>query len=189
MPHWSMACAPDTKFCAGCEKDKNIEADFGRTYDKGTGKYYVRHRCKACLNQEQKDYAAKLGPEYRRQRKVIKEKRREENPVLFHVQERISQWRKADASSDLTTSYLVHLWHEQKGLCYFTGVPLAFSPASYPTPTTASLDKLNPTLGYKQGNVVWSSYQANTSKGHRSEAEFYAFCRLVLDRAGGRIMG
>lgn len=175
-----------TKYCTGCQQTKSIE-HFGRSFDKSTGKHYTRHRCKLCLNQYQKDYATRLGAEHKQQRAEIKKKLREKNPVRFHVQERIAQWRKGDPESDLTTEYVVSLWNKQNGLCYYTGLPMTFPVGlGQPIPESASLDKLDPLRGYKRGNVVWACYQANTSKGRRTEQEFYDFCREVLVLASKR---
>lgn len=175
------------KYCSKCKQTKTLD-EFGRTFDKSTNQHYVRHRCKMCLNQEQKDYATKLGSAYREQRRTIKQKRKADDPVKFLVQERIAQWRKIDPASDLTTDYLIKLWVKQAGLCYYTGLPMVPGGLRYPTPDCASLDKLDPARGYKQGNVVWACYQSNTSKGARTEEDFYDFCRLVLSRASERQM-
>jgi hypothetical protein len=172
-----MTLENETKFCTGCQQVKSLRYDFGKS---------PRNRCKKCLNRYQKEYAIKLGSEYREQRRKLSEKRRNKNPVLFYVQERISGYRRQDPESDLSTDYLVELWEKQMGLCYYTGVPMVFAKVGIPLPNSTSLDKLDPSIGYKRGNVVWACYQVNTSKGHRSEREFYDFCKLVLERSEER---
>jgi hypothetical protein len=175
------------KFCNGCDKFKDEESDFGKSFNKKTGTYRSRHRCKECLNKYQKEHSKELGSEYLNWKKKYKEIRREENPILFHVQERISQWRKADPDSNLTTEYLVNLWKKQNNLCYYTGTEMVIGyKGGKLSPNSLSLDKMDPEIGYKIGNVVWVCYQVNTSKGARSESEFYDFCKLVLSLAEKR---
>lgn len=98
-------------------------------------------------------------------------------------------WKKRDAASDLTVEYLVKLWEDQQGCCYYTGVPMTPGAKGTARLDSASLDKLDPNAGYRQGNVVWATHLANTSKGPRNEAEFYEFCRLVVSHSRSRVEG
>lgn len=170
----------ETKLCNGCNILKSV-LEFGKNLEG-----HPRHRCKLCLNKEARSYKKKLGGLYLNQRRLIKQKRKQQDPIRFHVQERISSWRKKDNESDLTVDYLIKLWENQKGLCYYTNVKMVPGGHSSTIKTSASLDKLDPSKGYKQGNVVWVCHLSNTSKGPRTEAEFYEFCRMVLEQAGKR---
>jgi len=95
---------------------------------------------------------------------------------------------KAGVPFDLTADYLLSLFHEQEGLCYYTGEPLEYQ--SYgkkgPTPSSISVDRLTPAAGYMPGNVALCLFSANSAKGPRTEEEFYQFCQGVLDRRDGR---
>ena len=92
--------------------------------------------------------------------------------------------QKAGVAFDLSTDFLLSLFHSQKGRCYYTGEPLEYR--SYgkggPTPNSISVDRLVPSSGYVPGNVVLCLFSANTAKGPRTEEEFYVFCQRVLDR-------
>lgn len=134
-----------TKFCNGCNILKLI-SEFGENM-KGRGG--PRHRCKLCLNKEAREYKEKLGQSYLKQRRLIKQKRKEKDPVYFHIQERISSWRKKDSHSDLTVDYLVEIWNNQKGECYYTGVKMIPGGHSNIINSSASLDRLDPSKGYK----------------------------------------
>lgn len=43
-----------------------------------------------------------------------------------------------------------------------------------------SIDRLIPNLGYIKNNIVLCMYIANTSKGSKTEVEFYDFCTKIL---------
>lgn len=74
-----------------------------------------------------------------------------------------------------------NLFQSQNGLCHFTGVPLGFSKSTRdPTEQTASLDRLNSTLGYVPGNVVWVHKRVNWMKGDALPVDFVSWCRLVV---------
>ena len=47
----------------------------------------------------------------------------------------------------------------------------------------ASLDRIDSSIGYVEGNVQWVSKQANLSKHVMSMSELYEFCRKVLNHA------
>jgi len=51
-----------------------------------------------------------------------------------------------------------------------------------PLPNSLSLDRLIPSEGYIQGNVVWCSYFINTMKGNLSEREFYDLMNTILNK-------
>jgi hypothetical protein len=67
---------------------------------------------------------------------------------------------------DLTEDYLVSLW---TGRCAVFGTNLALP---YSTggqdPDKATVDKIDPNLGYVQGNVQWVSNKANIIKSFGS---------------------
>ena len=79
---------------------------------------------------------------------------------------------------DLDYDYLIELWNNQKGLCYYTGQLLSLS-RERKNADGVSLDKLTPENGYIKGNVVWTTRLINLSKGNRNEIEFLEFCQTV----------
>lgn len=156
---------------------------FGRSWDKDVGKWYVRSRCLKCMRDYAKSYARRLGPKYLLQRRRAKATLKRKDPIKFHIQERLSMWRDKRGRSNLTTAYLLDLWQKQRGRCYYTGYKMVLGAKKFAHGTSASLDKLNPRLGYNIGNVVWASHSANTAKWSRTEKEFYRFCHNVVRRA------
>lgn len=47
----------------------------------------------------------------------------------------------------------------------------------------ASLDRIDSSKGYIEGNVQWVTYRANVSKHTMSMNELYEFCKKVLNYA------
>lgn len=173
------------KECTKCKLLKLI-SEFGTCIDKNT-KRYPRSKCKLCSCIEQKE-RSKNDPDFSKKKHARKRARAILNPIKSFVTERIATYRKQTEGSDLTTKFLIDKFHEQSGSCYFTNKPLHISITDgegYHS-GSLSLDKLNPNFGYNQSNVVWCSFQVNTSKGRRTEEEFYDFCRTVLHFSGVR---
>lgn len=80
----------------------------------------------------------------------------------------------------LTIEDFWELFLEQKGKCYFTG--LSLSVGGVECDTTASLDRIDNSLGYTVGNVKWVHKTVNTKirKNMRVEDLLY-FCRKVRE--------
>ena len=104
-----------------------------------------------------------------------------EGRIRPYVSDRLSGWKKKDSNSNLTIDYLENLYNRQKGKCYYTGQKLEF-PIGGPKPNGLSLDRKNPKLGYKKGNVVWCTYFVNTMKGGLTTKQFYDLIRAILEK-------
>jgi hypothetical protein len=76
---------------------------------------------------------------------------------------------------NLEISYLSELYNNQKGLCYYTKIPIEFSD------NTASLERLNSSLGYLKDNVVWVHKNLNIMKRDLSFDDFLKICRMVVN--------
>jgi hypothetical protein len=77
---------------------------------------------------------------------------------------------------DLTNDYVYALALD---VCPVFGVDLSYGGTTRQVPNSASLDRINPSLGYVQGNVAVISFKANTIKSNANRAEIYAvFCWL-----------
>lgn len=135
-----------------------------------------RSKCKSCENANIKLWYA--NPKAKA-RKWNYRKQKRASHIKYKIQDRIAVWRKKTPGSDLTVDYLVSLWEKQKGLCYYTGLKMNWR-ANKIEKLGMSLDRVNPSLGYIQGNVVFCCYLVNTMKWQHSEKEFYKFMKKIL---------
>lgn len=84
---------------------------------------------------------------------------------------------------DITVDYLKHLWAAQNGKCPYTGWNLIMPSWKKPkTPHTASLDRLDSSKGYLQGNVQFVSVMANLAKSDFTEDEMIKFCQAIASK-------
>ena len=77
---------------------------------------------------------------------------------------------------EVSIEYLWNLFQEQKQICAITGDYI-------PNIKEASLDRIDSSKGYIEGNVQWVTYQSNLSKHVMTMGQLYEFCRKVLNHA------
>lgn len=172
------------KLCKVCNNPAGDNVIFGfHKYKDKNGITYNREKytCKTCEAKAAKQYRSQ-NPE--RIAKTKNEYRDSNHGIRWHVQDRISTWRKSsNVPSDLTVDYLVDLYYSQQGLCYYSGAHMIIGWIDGKVqPNTLSLDKIIPEKGYVKGNVVWCTYLVNTMKQNSSEEEFIAMIYKILHK-------
>jgi hypothetical protein len=83
---------------------------------------------------------------------------------------------------DLDGDYLWKLFLQQNKKCALSGLVLVFPKAwgiKSKTQITASLDRINSSIGYIRGNVQWVHKTINTMKMNLSDKQFIYFCKKV----------
>jgi hypothetical protein len=90
-----------------------------------------------------------------------------------------SRSRRDGIQYDLPHDHFLTLWDNQKGLCAVTGLPLQHSrqddnPGQQRrcNDFNASADRIDPFVGYVEGNVRLVCWFVNHMKGQRSDEEF-----------------
>ena len=81
---------------------------------------------------------------------------------------------------DLTMEYAWALFEKQGRKCALSGVPLGFGPNRRNSLTTASLDRLDITKGYVEGNVQWVHKVINVMRNTLSVEDFIGWCQRVV---------
>ena len=76
------------------------------------------------------------------------------------------------------------LFEKQNRKCALTGETLRFGVSSKDN-RTASLDRINPNLGYSLSNIQWLHKTVNAMKWDLMENRFFELCNLVLSKEDG----
>lgn len=71
--------------------------------------------------------------------------------------------------------YLWKVWLAQDGRCAYTGWELAHG-------ESASLDRIDSSIGYEVGNVQWLHKEVNWMKGTFAPSRFLEICSAVAKR-------
>lgn len=183
IPRTSKSSPDKSYSCTRCKKDLPYSAFVPHQYQKADGKIYekIHGRCRNCTNE-----VARLAPEeikqiHRKAHSLHHKKMKEKGDIAYWCRTRLRSFRNRTHSSDLTADYLVQLYEEQKGLCYYTGEPMIM-PIGKSHQDGMSLDRMDPDKGYTRGNVAWCKYKINTMKSNRTKDEFVALCRAIAQR-------
>jgi dUTP pyrophosphatase len=97
--------------------------------------------------------------------------------ILWSFRQKRAGCKKKGIPFDIDLNYLVNQYEVQDGLCYYSKIKLEFGKNSL---YSASLERLNPNLGYTKGNVVLASKAMNWAKNNASTAEFIEFLLDLL---------
>lgn len=85
-----------------------------------------------------------------------------------------------DIEFSVTIEYLWNLFILQNQICAITGDYIS-------SINKASLDRINSSKGYIEGNVQWVTYQANVSKHTMTMEQLYEFCNKVINHANQQL--
>jgi len=80
---------------------------------------------------------------------------------------------------DLSYEYLDELWISQQGKCAYTGEDLNFGRSK--VAGSASLDRIDSSLGYVKGNVQFVHKDVNIMKWDLSEDRFLEICKKITE--------
>lgn len=146
-------------YCYSCNQNlpiKLFDKDSSRTY--GSHKGYSR-KCKLCK---------------KAQRSIISE-------LVSSARKRAAQKR---LPFEINTYTIRELNTRQNGRCAISNIPLNWIPSSRLEGQIcpfdrASIDRINPKLGYTKGNIQLVIDMANRAKGSHTIKEVVVFCKSV----------
>lgn len=87
----------------------------------------------------------------------------------------------------ITKEEVWQLYIDQKGLCALSGLPIIFASnvkEHIERICTASLDRIDSTIGYKIDNVQWVHKDVNLMKMNLEESKFIELCSLIAKYKG-----
>lgn len=89
--------------------------------------------------------------------------------------------RKRNLEVGITMEYAWNLYEKQGRRCALSGEPIFFArTAKSRTQTTASLDRIDSSVGYIEGNVQWVHKNINVMKWDFTQEEFLKMCHKVV---------
>lgn len=82
---------------------------------------------------------------------------------------------------NITIEYVSKLYDQQKGKCALSGMDIGFGPTRT-SATTASLDRIDSSCPYEEGNVQWVHKLVNRMKMDISQEIYIKICNLVAKK-------
>jgi len=173
------------KTCPTCKQTKPLSGFYRNRHLAGGYNNY----CKSCWRQY--NNARRARPEVRA-RKQEKDREYNNRP---EVRARLDEWcagnwanrvvhkaashalsrtkkGKAGTTCTITREFVLQLWEQQQGLCYYTRLPM--SRELYRL-DSVSMDRLDSKQGYDPGNVVLTCSAINRAKSDHSAEDFLGF--------------
>ena len=85
---------------------------------------------------------------------------------------------------NITNEYLLQVWENQKGICPHTGWKLILPDTTDGwktghTTKSASLDRIDNSKGYIEGNVRFVAYMSNIARNRFDDEDLFEFCKAV----------
>jgi hypothetical protein len=87
--------------------------------------------------------------------------------------------RKTGRDFDLTRDFLLGVWREQGGRCYYTGMEMTFDGSR--SPSALSIDRVDSSLGYTCDNVVLCCRVINEMKSNLDVEELIRLSRMIVE--------
>lgn len=125
---------------------------------------------------------------YQKKRLEISERRREDrNSSLSHrvaaiLQNSKGAARRKQIPHNIGKEFMEILYLEQGGECALSGESLELSGDRYLS-NLMSLDRIDSSLGYVEGNVQWVCVKYNLMKAHATQEEFIEMCKKVVEKS------
>lgn len=89
---------------------------------------------------------------------------------------------KRNLEFTVTIDYLWDLFIKQNKKCALSGIEITIStPKNYHNSGTASLDRIDSSIGYIPGNVQWVDKKINMMKWSLSQKDFIDICAIVAN--------
>jgi hypothetical protein len=80
---------------------------------------------------------------------------------------------------NITKEYVWNIFINQNKKCVYTNLDITLQEKHFIKNQTASLDRIDSSKGYIEGNVQWVHKTINIMKSYHSEQEFLNWCKLV----------
>ena len=95
------------------------------------------------------------------------------------------QAEKRNLNFDISMKCAWDLYELQERKCALSGLPIGFGKTRTghaKGDTTASLDRIDSSKGYIEGNIQWLHKWVNLMKSDFEEKEFIAYCKLIVEQ-------
>lgn len=165
--------------CARCEKRFQKETkEFTRQTKKGKTKFFCSLSCFCFARNE-------IHPPKGNIQNLVSNNRKDEyTPYRWFVLRAEHRAKNKNRDCNITVEFLKELWGKQKGICPLSGWELNLpkdTRIGWKTsdPKNASLDRVDSSKGYVEGNVRFIAVMANFCKQVFTDEDVINFCKAV----------
>lgn len=173
--------------CNNCGKEfDKIKSEYDRRISKGIKNFYCTLKCVGLADYKSNPDKFKPFKEMntKRIKKYCGSRKDQYSPFKYHSNKARSRSKARGEMTDITSEYLKDLWEKQNGICPYTKIKMEISKTSTDkdikkNPIKASLDRIDPRIGYLQGNVEFVCYCVNVMKNDFTKQEILDFISQI----------
>lgn len=138
---------------------------------------------RAALNRERSlaYYRKKAAdPKYKEVIRVRSREFTQRHPWLFSYREMLKRCKRDGTPCDIDTKWARSRW---TGKCEITGLPFTKNPAGWgrgPWPFSPSIDRVDPTQGYVNGNCIFVMFGLNALKSIGTYSDAFLIARAFV---------
>jgi len=186
---------PSEKQCMKCHETKQL-VDF---HVSRHGKFGRAARCKKCMkvwhatyywrpgvkeriNAQATAWQKNLSPEQRAVKNQKTRKWFETLPTGVLGKNLRRALKRFPTENPVTVIELLEMWERQEGKCVVSGIEMTWGKGAF-YPTSLSVDRINPEIGYTKGNVRLVLYAVNAFKGRWTDEDMIAIARAMVAKA------
>ena len=169
--------------CDNCNSEfEKKERDYKRRIKLGQTRFFCSLSCAAIKGNEEIPRKGNMHSGLK-----ADNKRDEYTPFRWFILRAEYRDRKKHYGCNLTVAYLKQLWEQQKGKCPFTDWNLILPQNTKngwleSNPANASLDRIDNSKGYLEGNVRFISIMANLARQSFTDEQLIDFCKAVTQK-------
>jgi hypothetical protein len=93
----------------------------------------------------------------------------------------IANAKQRNLEFNVTIEYIWDLFLKQNKKCALSGIPLRFQSETRKCDGTASLDRIDSSKGYIEGNLQWVNKWLNVIKGNLQEDQLFALIKVIYE--------
>ena len=134
------------------------------------------NRCKECILKNTREYKREMRKNS--EHRVIESEKQKYRRVRLWQNTLIHDSKRKNNTHNLTIDDVNEMFENQKGICYWFGVPLIPSNKTK-HPQQPSLDRLDRTKGYTKDNVVLCCYSANIGRNENDVDTWVKFIEVL----------
>lgn len=164
--------------CVNCGKQFQKQLrEYNRQIKAGKDRFFCNLSCVASTRNKE-------NPDNGNPQNLVKRSKDEYTPFRWYILRALIRNKKKNFGCDITIEYLKKLWEEQNGICPFTKWSLILPAGTdkaweINSPMNASLDRIDNSKGYIQGNVRFTSVMANIARQTFTDGQLIEFCKAV----------
>lgn len=162
--------------CENCMEKFSKKQKYINAANKKGRKHFCSLSCVAKYNNKNCDYHERNGKLPQCQ-KGYKQKTKRASKFNWYIRRATNRKR----NNGITVNILEQLWEKQKGLCAISKLPLLLHDECEDKKYLASLDRIDSSLPYQEGNIQFIALPLNLAKQSFNNEEFIVFLKEVSE--------